>query len=485
MGNMVTGGMESLALFALSLLFFILIGIRRSTLKASAAQFWHAGRNISAEQLSATWSAGSLSLGLVILYYMTMTSVFGWKIFIISILTYMIGQFVFRHVAVKWRLNNPDTEVSVEELVTSGTGQKVLITFAQLSGLFSLMAMLYAELFFSSLFINSLLGSSSSWASTCLFLVSIIIVSLYVLFGGMLALIEADKWLLYLIYGAVSTLVLLAIILLANGTPVKYESTLPWFVGSLETPDTLSYFLFGLAANILPLLCQNSLWQMASSTKTDDVSTGTLWGIMKTFFVITIIIFVAFVINGDGKRVTTDILVQSMTALGNFGSYFLLPIMFVGLMAAMLSTADNLLLSSALSIKHLTYNYKILNLNRFGEVKERIILVVGVSLLQISVYIFVTHIMRREFFDYFINLVFYLFSQAAPFGVVVFLSALYPYKIRRSGLLVFGILLAWLIDFAAFIYTVSTGVMKLQFFATPIAIIVAFIFAIDFKSNKS
>jgi Na+/proline symporter len=472
---MVPGGIESLALLAVSLFFFVAIGIRQSSLTTPDSEFWFAGSAFTERQLAATWSAGTLSLGLTILYYMAMTSVFGWKIFLISILTYFIGQMLFRDVATKWRRSRPADEVTVDTLVSAGTERLIIIRLAQYSGLFSLMAMLYAELHFSSLLINSLLANSGRAAPTMLFVLSVIVVALYVLFGGMRATVESDRWQLLLLYGAIMTLVVLAGVLLATGTTPRFSSPLPWFSTSITQVDTLSYFGFGLAANILPLLCQNSLWQMASSTKADNVASGSILGIQRTFVIFVIVILVAFVINGKGQPVSPDVLVQSMIALGQFGSHLLLPLMFVGLLAAMLSTADNLLLSSALTVRNLLNGSSLGVWHKLQPIRQRILLIGGLGALQVVAYVLVTHVLRQEFSNYFLSLVFFLFSQAAPFGVIVLLSVLAPHRLRRSWVLPAGVILGWLLDFSAFVVATGTGLQKLQFFATPVAILITFL----------
>jgi len=483
---MVAGGIESLGLFVVSLLFFVALGIRQNALVATDDHFWLAGKDLTANELSATWSAGSLSLGLTILYYMAMTAVFGWKIFLISIFTYLLGQLVFSYVASQWRLKYPEMTATVEEVVSAGTNKLALIRLAQYSGLFSLMAMLYAELFFSSQIINSILGSSSpSWAPTLLFITSLLIVTLYVLFGGMRAIVESDRWQLYLLYGAVATLLILAMILMASGVKPKFESSLPWLEFNLSKVDTISYFIFGLAANILPLLCQNSLWQMASSTEPGSILSGARRGILRAFITFTIVIFIAFVINGRGEPVSTNLLVNSMISLGDFGSHFLLPIMFVGFLAAMLSTADNLLLGSALTIKHLLGGSRLNPLKSLSVVKERLLLVSSVAVIEVIAFVTVTHILEKTFASYFLSLVFFLFSQAAPFGLIILLAALYPNRLRQSGIMVLGVAIAWLLDFSAFVYASSSGLQKVQFVATPLAILITFLFAFRFNAASN
>ena len=73
--------------------------------------------------------------------------------------------------------------------------------------------------------------------------------------------------------------------------------------------------------------------------------------------------------------------------------------------------------------------------------------------------------------SYFLSLVFYLFSQAAPLGLVVLIAVAAPEHLRKGTMTSIGVSIAWLIDFAAFTYAVSHSAPKVQLMATPVAIV--------------
>ncbi|MFN7497887.1 MAG: hypothetical protein ACK5SF_10835 [Hyphomonadaceae bacterium] len=480
---MAFGTIESLFLLGTALIFFVLIGIRQNALTSSDDDFWFAQRAVTSKSISSTWSASSLSLGLTILYYMAMTSIFGWTIFIISIFTYMLGQIVFLILALKWKRNNPEEIGTISSILSKSTSPDLLIVLAQISGLFGLMAMLYAEIYFGSLIVQSLVGKDLGPVySTALFIASLTVVAAYVTFGGMRAIVASDRWQMYLVYIAISVLVFLAVLTYMSDHKIDFHNTLPWFDPDIKKVDTASYILFGISANILPLLCQNSLWQMSSSATESDLKRGATGGIIRTFVVFTIVIFVAFVLNGASSGeggVSADTIINLARAQGPFGEQFLLPLLFVGLIAAMISTADNLLMGSALTVRELLKPMNLL----LSEPKLRFVIIFGIALLQIAAYSFFTLLLNKDFQSYFINMVFFLFSQSAPFGVVMLLALVSPRRLRSAPWLVTGVALGWCLDFSAFVYAVSAGIPKVQFFATPLAVLATFLLAFKVKTN--
>ncbi|MCZ8195700.1 MAG: hypothetical protein O9253_01385, partial [Aquidulcibacter sp.] len=194
------------------------------------------------------------------------------------------------------------------------------------------------------------------------------------------------------------------------------------------------------------------------------------------------VIFVAFVLNGASSGeggVSADTIINLARAQGPFGEQFLLPLLFVGLIAAMISTADNLLMGSALTVRELLKPMNLL----LSEPKLRFVIIFGIALLQIAAYSFFTLLLNKDFQSYFINMVFFLFSQSAPFGVVMLLALVSPRRLRSAPWLVTGVALGWCLDFSAFVYAVSAGIPKVQFFATPLAVLATFLLAFKVKTN--
>ena len=484
---MVVGAVESISLLIVSMLFFVIIGLRTNAIRAPNEEYWQANSEISAEDTSKTWSAGSISLSLTILYYMSATTIFGWKILIISILTYLIGQFVFVRAALRWRQNNSFLVASVGLILQRAGIGRSLTVLAQISGLFSLFAMLYIELVFSVEIISIIVGGVRSNGTVfLLFIASTFVVSAYILAGGMRAVVMSDLWQLMLVYIAVAILSLLGILLLVRGAAIDYSSPLPWYSSNFRETDSVSLIAFGLAANILPLLCQNQLWQVVSVSRTrgKELWRALRFGIVRAFIIFCLVIFVAFIIRGDGRPANFDTLAFYLRELGEVGALFLLPMLFVGLLAAMFSTADGLMLGISYTAKNLLDQSAWRWWSELPMVRSRILLIIGFSAAQIFLYATVTFVFQISFDRYFLALIFFLFSQGAPFGVVVAMAIFFPNYLCRTGRLTVIVALVWLADFAAFLASIILEIQKIQLLATPLLILVTAACSLSFFNAK-
>jgi len=104
-----------------------------------------------------------------------------------------------------------------------------------------------------------------------------------------------------------------------------------------------------------------------------------------------------------------------------------------------------------------------------------------ISFAQLVLFVSFTYVWGRDFQETFLNLLFFLFGQAAPLGALVAVIVFFPKKLRRGKLMTAGVTFAWLIGIAAFFASVNLGAPKIQFFAAPLSVLIAFLSSFRFR----
>ncbi|MBL8517021.1 MAG: hypothetical protein JNM76_08630 [Betaproteobacteria bacterium] len=477
---MISGANEAIITTLLSLLFFVALGIRSSLRTAPDEDFWFAHRSLTSDELATTWSAGTVAYAVTILYYMQMVSVFGWAIFLISLLTYLFGQLLFRSAASRVAARIDFTTVG--QLVADATGSRRLATLVEIAGLTSVFVLLYLELLLGVNLASTLFVSKSPYAEPVLFLLMLATIFGYVLFGGMRAVVDSDRWQFRLILCSVAVLAIYGAILLANGVAPNWAPAIPYVVWDMKSQDIASFVLFGLAVNTFPLLCQNSLWQMTTSTLPQDVAEGVKIGIIKSFLIFLVVVIVALIMRGNDQPVrSSQDLTAAITGLGLVGQHLLFPLLFVGFIAAMISTADNALIACGVTLRRLLPESNESDTSPRNLFIGRLRILGLIALAQVILFVLFTYAWGRDFQGTFLNLLFFLFGQAAPLGALVAVIAFYPDNLRQGNVMTIGVTLSWICGVLAFFVSVEMAAPKYQFLAAPISVLIAIASAYRFK----
>lgn len=485
MGMLQPGGAEALVLAAIVLLFFFLLGLRELPAARTGEQFFFAGRSARVGQLSNAWAATTVSFAVGLFYYMQVSYQYGAWIFLISIATYLAGNLLFIHVARK--TNELGNFQSLGHLVRRGSGSITLGTLVNLGGLVSLVSLIFLELVLGAALIGSLFKGAPATAEPIFFFVMLGIVGSYVMLGGMRAVLASDRWQLWMVRLSILALgaigIATALMAQANGMwRLRLEPNLPFFDEALTQTDILSFVLFGIVVNSLTLFTQGSSWQLLASTEPKHRARALLGGVIQAFSIFTISISVAFAFRSSGLTIASpaDVFAPA-TALGEVGTHFLIPIMFAGFLAAMVSTADTALLGAVLTISRLVPRE--LESDGPNAMTKRGIVVAMVLLGVTALYLWWRYYLPTGFIGMFLGLTFYLFSHAVVFVPLIIASAIAPARIRDTKVVLPGLAACWLAQTAAAGASIATGDLKIQFYASVVTLSLAYLLTIK-KATK-
>lgn len=338
-----SGTTLAIVLTTLSLSYFLYIGVRSAPQARSLVGFFLANRTLTDRALGHTVAAAGLSNAAVGLAYLLIFPSFGfWTL--IALAANALGQILFiRLVATVMERHSYDLAdfTTVGNLLLKATSSRRLSWLADAVTITAFTAALLAEFVIGAQLFSAAMPGVPFSEYIGFAIVAAIVIS-YIVTGGFVATVESDSWQLRLIVAACLSLVLLGIAFLAF--PQSPPTEAPSFVPGGAAPN-LTIALWAVNTVFLSLLFpigQLTSWQRVAATKPGARIKGLWRGFWLLLFFYSAFSFTGYVFARQGRPVSSwaDVF-QVMLDYGGIFHQFLYPVLFVGLVAAMISTADS------------------------------------------------------------------------------------------------------------------------------------------------
>lgn len=359
------------------------------------------------ESTAATFSA----FATVFFWFVALGGMYSWVLLLIPLFL-VIGNFLFTKVVARYGVRLVD-HITIGTFVRSRSAYAPLHYLADFIVAVFLFSALLVELIIGSGIIASMLPLPGM--QFVLLLVLSLIVILYVAIGGFRAVVLSDTIQLYLTFGGVAALVIFAIFYLkpsSSATALLYKPDISFF-------ELLAFVVSVITVQTLGPLCQLQNWQRISASKDQDAALrahrhGALIG--AGLWVVMILAALLLYSKLAGSVNINAILTQ-MKQHGVFPGYALYPLVMVGFVAAMLSTAD-----SALAAIHLLVYDNLRRKTKTADKPFRLRfkhhLVLGAILLLIIVAIYYLNQTRIK--DFSIATIYFLYNQLQVVFPVLF-----------------------------------------------------------------
>lgn len=331
---------------ALTLGLFALIGY----LYGDRAHIFFANRSLKSPQIRANAAATGTSLAGVLLFFFTTTPAFGWIILLVPIFS-ALGIFLFIELAKPFKPSPAETG-SILRLLHWHTASPYIsraanfVVLVNLAFIFVIEVVIGAQIF-------DYFAPQYPFFKIVAILVMCSVMIFYVLIGGFAAVSHSDLWQLGLVMIALflTTLTLGILFVDSNHTAAEFLSVFknPKFPVEFQ----VSFLVNMVFVNIALPITQVSTWQRYSSAVSQQeafqgLKTAIIWRMLPIWFgAITCSAFY-YVIKGDAP--TFPLLFDMLRTSGAWGALIVFPVLFVGLVAALISTADSLMIAVMLAV---------------------------------------------------------------------------------------------------------------------------------------
>ena len=344
----------AIGLGTLTIILFILHALMSSNEGKTSKDFFFAGSSLNSDRIAANLSATSSSLGTALMFLLFQTPVYGYLIFLIIVM-FLFGQFVFLKVASKIGRVDSTKFGSVYRLVLNGTNSTAISRAANIINVLTYGALLLVEITIGAS-IFTFFAPSIPHAT----LVGVIFISagvvLYVLIGGFEIVTFSDKWQFWFLFTAVSlTFLFLSFVTISNNNLNLFDA----FQVFSNFPEGSFWVISTFIANVLIVntllpICQSASWQRFSSAASNsDFIKGYTDAFIKqliwAWVLFAVVSAIFYKLNGSSVSGISD-LFSFVSKQSILGGWFVFPILFAGLVAAIVSTADSLMVALMLGI---------------------------------------------------------------------------------------------------------------------------------------
>jgi Na+/proline symporter len=448
---MIEGGIIALAFTVLSLLFFFYLGYQNSTSAETADEFWFSGRELDSTSQFFTWFASVVAFSSGILYYMQVVERWGYAVYFASILSYIFGLLIAVFVALKSKVDFSKFR-TVGGLV-EGEGNRpksgVLIDWLNF---FSAMALVYIEIGIGVKIFSLLFKEPNLVLEMIMFASLAAIPFFYIRMGGFTAIVRSDVWQGILILIGLTAFLFYFLFwegILSFPKPRWFAPT-----PSVGSNELLIYVVFAWLVNVTSIVPQAGLWQRLASVRQSEHSLFMRWlvpaaavcGAMLVFFAYVLV--ASFILASGGGASSIGDVVRPILGGGDVAVEFIFPLVFVGFVAAMISSADSAALSAIMSVygrRDVTNIGSDTWLMRRSKSLRTLLVSLG-FLFAIHLYV---ETIGPGFGEIFLPAIFFLFSQLSIVAPV-FVASIYVPKRLRSDLTIFvSVAIAWIVLLSA------------------------------------
>ena len=444
---MIGGGGTALALAAICLGFFFFLGYRNRQLSDDSTEFWLAGGKISNAAQFFTWFASIIAFSSAIFYYMQITAIWGYWVFIGSIGTYIFGQIVAVGIISKSGIQL-DAFETVGRLVEERGGCALTGRAIDYMNALALFALVYIEIGLGVKIFSSLFPSAGIEFELLCFVALAAIPFFYIRLGGFQAIVRSDVWQGILIFiGLACFLMFVGFFMQGTSTDGPFSIPKP----NVGFDEVWPYLGFAAVVNLLISVPQVSVWQrFAASSEGSKKYLYAIGGICAAALTFTLYVFVANGYLESGLSVNTVADVFAPISSGPpIVIEVLFPLIFVGFVAALVSSADSASIGAIMAL--FGRNNIHLTTREWTDKKNKALYVLAIALVGMFIFHIFVETTGSGFFSVFLTVIFYLYSQLAIAAPIVVLAALAPNRLRGDVTSTIGLFIAWFITTVGFL----------------------------------
>lgn len=345
--------------------------------------------NINADNIAVNISATFSSLAGPFFFFLLQAANFGYMLLILLILQWLGHKYFLR--LVEGLSIDPGHVGSIYRLIHHLSGSKAIATAANIIVAINTFFLLSVELILGSA-VFAYFATNIPNASLIGFVALAIIVSIYIISGGFRLVFLTDRWQYALIVVGIA-LALFSVFYSLSGKLGISGGALS-IIELLKNPllpgiVLFVFFLNSLATTFTQACIQVSSWQRIASAETfPEIKKGVEKAINRQFLLVW---FAAIVIGAIALKLGKNIdnvgdIANLVKGTGFIGEFLVYPLLFIGLVAALMSTADSHLISLMLSIDDFTgkwFEKSIFNRIKYGVQIwfGAVALIIGVSLV--------------------------------------------------------------------------------------------------------
>lgn len=358
-----------------TLLIFIVIAYSHGRRIKDTKDFLFAGQTLNERGVASNLAATASSLAGVLFFFLIQTPAYGWVTLLVIIFV-GLGHLLFLR-SVKDLKPSPENTGSVFRFIRWRTESFRLASLANILVVFTYLIILLIELVIGATIFAYFLPWLPSAEILGLIILSILVM-IYVNIGGFKTVTYSDSWQWGLMtVGLVLTFLLVLSSYFYTSDSIS-KSLIDIFV-VFKTPTgsllVLGTFVINLiVVNLTLPLCQIGSWQrFASSISYKKFKKGIWKGLNKRFWwVWTLVVMLAAVISAwKGQVGGLNDIFSIIQNLGYLGNLIVFPLLFVGLMAALVSTADSMLISLLLGVDDIYINSKKAKKEKEGKLNRK------------------------------------------------------------------------------------------------------------------
>ena len=483
-------------LVALGTLFwFLILAKRRSDEIEDLDDYLFYGRTLEAKGYTRTFVATGISLATVLTFFLDFGGQFGFAL-LISPLAYLFGVWLILRALPAMRSSGYIAQGTTLHSFLGRTFQsdslRIVATAVSLLGY---MGILIIELHVGVKIFSVIYASTSALFATVTLLA--VVIWIYTWLGGFKAVVDTDKAQLALIFLAtIAGLVYLSYAVFSSPTiwrefPVELLNPNP-----LNLP--LSLLVVMIVGNIPLQIARMSNWQRIAAVgdemKVRRGLTAAIWMTFLFWFLFNSmgVLFETLIAGSDPTGMRTVALLDLMAAHGGAVATLLYPIFFVGLVAALISTADSVFVPILTAWMYdLKHHASLHDEDGWGRPQESDVLRTylsdarrSVKWFMIAVLILYGLLVYAAKFD-FVSLLFVFFNQQLVLFPVVFCAlagrSLADRWSKASAIASIG--LGWVGVWIATIWGTWTENQDLVFYAAPIGLGMSLLVALSGSST--
>lgn len=467
----------ALALLLLVVIFFILHAYRARGKELTVESHMLAGRTTNKKMFGASFVVTSTSLATVLMFFLLQSELYG-LILLFAGLTFLLGQWFFLSRINLSKVETKDMTSNADFWLNFSKGKKSAVAISLISFV-SFLIIFFVELYIGSVILGNYFGFLGQSGAFLAFMFLGLLTIIYVQMGGFKAIIKTDFYQATLVFLAVLGILIFSI-LLPSQSGGNYINDLFNFTASSSEVITLLIVLFFL--NFTIPFSQVTFWQRIASSPSKKEAFKGFKKYIPLFLFIWLVPVISFkLLNAKGFAFDSIgsffTLIQST---GGLSEFILFPIIFVGLAAALFSTADSALIAIQFSLVDNTmFKSRFDNLSR----KSSRNVLVGASLIIVILLSLIYYLAESQLASWFVPLIF------AIFGVLVVVSPLIIFGLIKSqknedirltrtsdSLIATGLYIGSISVLATTFIAVQLGSATLSQLATLVGIVISLLF---------
>lgn len=298
--------------------------------------FLFASKELTVRDIRESTAATYSTFATVFFWFVALGGIYSWLLFLIPLSLYF-GNSLFTKYIQKSELQIKDYS-TISSLLRAKSKFKPLHYISDLIIVVFLFSVVLVEIVIGSGILTSLVPNIPGGKLFFIILLSIIVIC-YVIVGGFRTVILSDTVQLYLTFAGVFALLIFATLYLHDPQPTKSFLFSP----KITTPSLIAFVVSVIVVQIFGPLCQLQNWQrISSSTEQKSALQGHRQGALLGAFLWALMVLAALIlfVKLQGSVSFNSIFVNMKNG-GILSSYGLYPLLIVGFIAAMISTADS------------------------------------------------------------------------------------------------------------------------------------------------